>query len=67
MHGLSQTELSEACDHQQAWCSKIERGLKEPTLRDLAILSHLYGLQLTRGDWSVRARRGAESPEVSHA
>lgn len=67
MHGLSQTELSELNGKSQSWASRLERGEREPTLSDIALLSHMYGLELTRGEWSVRPVRSAKSAEERYA
>lgn len=68
MHGDgTQNELSAALGHSQSWASKVERGIIEPTARDLAILSHDLGLTLIRGEWGVRAPRIAKSKAAVHA
>lgn len=67
MHGLSQGELSEATGKSQSWASRLECGKHEPTLSDLALLSHLFGLELTRGEWKVRPLRGAKPAEERYA
>lgn len=66
-HGLTQVELASACGHKQSWCSLVERGVKDLTSRDLVLLSHMYGLQLTHGEWSVRAPSRAKTREMAHA
>lgn len=53
MHQLSQADLAAELGHSQGWCSRIEAGDREPSLADLELLSHRYGLRLEHGEWHV--------------
>jgi len=51
----SQRDIAEACCHTQAWWSRLERGLCDPTVADLELLSQL-GLTIYQGRWAVLER-----------
>lgn len=53
--GLSQTEFAATLGRTQGWCSRIESGDRDPSLADLELLSHRFGVRLEDGRWDLSA------------